>query len=242
VRVDFICGGYFLTKRGPHRAYGRATLERPGNFVTLSPERVHFFPDSWAISWVTESEATRAETATALGIPASSLPALISRVTGAFEELFFWPNVIPTVAAARQLLQMVPPSPGWLIVGFGVAEDDVAGLLERNAPPAQKPGFAPTGSGGVFEVLAKRQPLEPGSVELGFDVLEIGYGMLWHTCLDFDLAATRAYAGALNANGLLPDYAAATDAARVLTNQLHAANRGTVTAAQIVHYRAGGGS
>jgi len=240
--VEFICGGYFLTKRGPHRTYERANLGQPGNFVTLSPERVYFFPDSWALSWVSESETTRAEVTTALGIPASSLPALIPQVTGAFEELFFWPNVIPTVSAARQLLQMVPPSPGWLIVGFGVAEDDVAGLLERNAPPAQKPGLAPTGSGGVFEVLANRQPLEPGFVELGFDVLEISYGMLWHTCLDFDLAATEAYEGALNANGLLPESAAATHAARVLMNQLHPANPLIVTAAQIVHYDTESGS
>lgn len=240
--MEFICGGYFLTKRGPHRTYERANLGQPGNFVTLSPERVYFFPDSWALSWVSESETTRAEVTTALGIPASSLPALIPQVTGAFEELFFWPNVIPTVSAARQLLQMVPPSPGWLIVGFGVAEDDVAGLLERNAPPAQKPGLAPTGSGGVFEVLANRQPLEPGFVELGFDVLEISYGMLWHTCLDFDLAATEAYEGALNANGLLPESAAATHAARVLMNQLHPANPLIVTAAQIVHYDTESGS
>ena len=89
---------------------------------------------------------------------------------------------------------MVPPSADWLIVGFGVGEDEVAGLLERNAPPAQKPGFAPTGSGGVFEVLAKRQPPERGFVELGFDALEISHGMLWHTCLDFDLSGTKAYA------------------------------------------------
>ena len=240
--MEFICGGYFLTKRGPHRAYDRATLGQPGNFVTLSPERVYFFPDSWALSWVSESETTRAEATTALGILASSLPTLIPQVTRAFEELFFWPNVIPTVSAARQLLQMVPPSPGWLVVGFGVAEDDVATLLERNEPPAQKPGFAPTGSGGVFQVLANRKPLEPGFVELGFDVLEISYGMLWHSCLDLDLAATEAYDGALNANGLLPDYAAATHAARVLMNQLHPANPGIVTAAQIVHYDSEGSS
>jgi hypothetical protein len=185
---------------------------------------------------VSENEATRVETAAALGIPASTLPAVIPQVTGAFGELFFWPNVIPSVSAARQLLQMVPPSPGWLIVGFGVTELEVAGVLERNAPPPQIPGFAPVGASGVFEVLAKQQLLEPGFVELGFDVLEISYGLLSHTCLDFDLASTKAYDGELNADGLLPNYAAAEHAARVLTKHLDPANPDALTVAKIVCY------
>jgi len=66
---------------------------------------------------------------------------------------------------------------------------------------------------------------------------EISHGMLWHTCLDFDLSGTKAYEAALNADGLLPDYAAAAHAARVLTNTLQPAPpRGTLTAAQIVRY------
>jgi len=52
---------------------------------------------------------------------------------------------------------------------------------------------------------------------------EISHGMLWHTCLDFDLSGTKAYEAALNADGLLPDYAAAAHAARVLTNTLQPA-------------------
>jgi len=65
---------------------------------------------------------------------------------------------------------------------------------------------------------------------------EISHGMLWHTCLDFDLSGTKAYEAALNADGLLPDYAAAAHAARVLTNTLQPPPRGTLTAAQIVRY------
>ena len=65
---------------------------------------------------------------------------------------------------------------------------------------------------------------------------EISHGMLWHTCLDFDLSGTKAYEAALNADGLLPDYAAAAHAARVLTNTLQPPPRRTLTAAQIVRY------
>jgi hypothetical protein len=41
---------------------------------------------------------------------------------------------------------------------------------------------------------------------------------------------------------VLPESAAATHAARVLMNQLHPANPGIVTAAQIVHYDTESGS
>jgi hypothetical protein len=222
--VDFICGGYFLTKPGP------------GSAVTLSPEQVHFFPDSWAIAWTRQSDATRAESAAALGIPGSALPAVIQQVTDAFEDLFFWPNVIPSVSHARRLLEMVPHSNDWLIVGFGVSEEDSRSLLASNAPLPRQPGFAPTGSGGIFDVLAKRQPLEAGFLELGFDVLEISHGLLWHTSLDFDLRGTKAYDGALNVDGLLPSYPAAQRAARVLTSSLGRGNPSTVTPALIVRY------
>ena len=130
--MDFICGGYFLTKPGP------------GSVITLSPEQAHFFPDSWAISWTTHSDATRAENAAALGIPASTLPAVIQQVTDAFEDLFFWPNVIPSVSYARRLLQMVPHSSDWLIVGFGVSDEGARSLLASNAPLPHQPGFAPS--------------------------------------------------------------------------------------------------
>jgi hypothetical protein len=46
------------------------------------------------------------------GIPASMLPAVIQQVTDAFEDLFFWPNVIPSVSYARQLFQRYRPHDG----------------------------------------------------------------------------------------------------------------------------------
>jgi hypothetical protein len=88
----------------------------------------------------------------------------------------------------------------------------------------------------VFDVLARRQPLEAGFVELGFDVLEISHGLVWHTSLDFDLRGSKAYEGALNGNGLLPNYPAAQGAARLLASHLGRANPGTVIPALIVRY------
>jgi hypothetical protein len=234
--MEFICGGYFLTKRGPR---GAEAVTRPGKFVTISSRTgFYFFPDSWALSWVNESETTRVAIAAALDIPPSALPSLIPQVTDVFEKLFFWPNAIPSVDAARQLLQLVPRSPDWLLVGFAVAAEQVERLLARNAPPPQKPGFAPTGAGGVFKTLAERKPLEPGFVELGFDVLNIDHGMVLQTNLDFDLALTKAYDGILNAEGLLPEYAAARHAAEVLTNRRDLGSPRTMTAAKIVSYDA----
>jgi hypothetical protein len=230
--VDFVCGGYFLTKRGP-----RERAFRPqGSFVTISPEQVQFFPDTWAISWTQDSDEDRVERAAALDVPASALPDLVPAVTDLFDKLFFWPNVIRSVAAARQLLQLLPATPGWLLIGFGVAADDVQDFLLRNAPPPQVPGFAPTGAGGVFKVLAERKPLEPGFNERGFDVLCIDYGMVLQSHLDFDLALTKAYADPLNAEGLLPDYSAARHAAEVLENNPVVGSPRTLTAARIVTY------
>ena len=230
--MDFVCGGYFLTKRRP-----RERAFRPqGTFVTISPERVQFFPDTWAISWATESDEDRVERAAALDIPASALPALIPQVTELFERLFFWPNVIRSVAAARELLHLLARTPGWLLIGFDVAPADVEDLLVRNAPAPQVPGFAPTRAGGVFETLSERKPLEPGFSERGFDVLCIGSGMVWHSHLDFDLALTKAYDGALNVDGLLPDYSSARRAAEVLTNNPAVGSPRPFIAARIVTY------
>ena len=230
--MEFICGGYYLTKRGPR---GRA-FRPQGGFVTISPEQVQFFPDTWAISWARVSDEDRAERAAALDIPGSALPALIPQVTELFDRVFLWPNVIRSVADARQLLQLLPPTPGWLLVAFDVAAQDVEDLLVRNAPAPQIPGFAPTGSGGVFDTLAERKPLEPGFSERGFDVLCIDYGMVFESHLDFDLALTKAYAGPLNADGLLSDYPAAKRAAGVLTNNAAVGTPRTLIAARIVTY------
>ena len=62
--MEYVCGGYFLTKRSGCRVPGT-------NFVTLSPNHTYFFPDSWAISWVGETDIERFHCATALGIPES---------------------------------------------------------------------------------------------------------------------------------------------------------------------------
>jgi hypothetical protein len=75
-------------------------------------------------------------------------------------------------------------------------------------------------------MLQKGKPLEPGGVELGFDILEIGYGLLWHTALDFDLGATG-FAGTTNAHGFLPDYTSAAIAAHALTSRLASNNPGS---------------
>jgi hypothetical protein len=223
--VDYICGGYFLTKS-----------DCP--VLTLSPEHATFFPDSWAISWCSGDEGARLRSAAVLGIPSSALPRLVPRVTAAFDELFFWPNVIPSVDAARALLQFLPASKGWTLLAFGVSGEDAATLMARNAPPPPQPGYAPVGSTGIYATLQKGKPLEPGGVELGFDTLEIGFGLLWHTSLDFDLGATD-LAGTTIAHGLLPDYASAARAAHALTSRLAPNNPGTVTAAQIVRYDLG---
>jgi hypothetical protein len=221
--VDFICGGYFLTK---------------SDALTLSPEHATFFPDSWTISWSSDDDETRSRDAPSLGIPSSALPELVPRATAAFDELFFWPNVIASVDAARALLRFLPASNGWTLLAFAVTGEDAAKLVARNAPPPPHPGYAPAGGTGIYTMLQTGKLLEPGGVELGFDVLEIGYGLLWHTSLDFDLTAT-AFARTANTHGLLPDYASAALAAQVLTSRLAPSNPGTVTAAKIVRYDLG---
>ena len=59
-----VCGGYFLTKRGSERG-GRGPKDR----LTVSSDFACFFPDSWALSWVRDSEEGRESHAVALDIP-----------------------------------------------------------------------------------------------------------------------------------------------------------------------------
>jgi len=222
--MEYVCGGYFLTKRSGCRVPGT-------NFVTLSPNHTYFFPDSWAISWVGETDIERFHCATALGIPESTLPSLIARVTSEFDAgTFGWPNVMPTLAATQTMLRLLPWSPEWLLLAFGIAGDDLGGVLAANAPPPTRPGFAPTGAGGIFEVLSRRVPLEPGFDPIGFDALQISFGFVDETIMDYQLPAIG-YNGAVTTDGLLPDY----EAARTVGALLGTPDR-AFTAAIIVSY------
>src|SRR5438552_17756366 len=75
-RMDFVCGGYFLTKPGSERG-GRAPPAR----ISLSKDYACFFPDDWALSWVQDSDEGRESHAAPLGIPPEELRSLIPRVT-----------------------------------------------------------------------------------------------------------------------------------------------------------------
>jgi hypothetical protein len=191
--MDFFCGGYFLTKRT------RRSL------VTLSPQQASFFPDVWAVSWTGESMEARAAAAAALDIPAADLPVLIAKVTQRHREegTFLWPNVIASVSAARKLLALVTPTPGWLLLGIGVEETEAASLLTRGPVPR-------VGVGGVLPMLGARAPLEPGFRELGYDLIELVSGQIENDQHDFDVRQP------LNADGLFTDYDSAERVAAAL--------------------------
>ncbi len=226
--MDFICGGYFLTKRGPRgKRNGRnATAEA----VTLSPDQTDFFPSTMVLEWAREKKY-QPQWADSLGIPHELLPALIEKGTAMFDRgVWFWPNVIPSVDTARELLTLIPASADWLLLGFAVAAETVDELIQRNAPPPQARGYAPNGSGGVYLVLREKKPLAPGCTVLGFDILNISDGQLQTASLDvFD--------GPLNSDRLFSDFASAQQAAKVLSDNPRVSKpTQRFTAAMIVSY------
>ncbi|MBS2022447.1 MAG: hypothetical protein JST92_08560 [Deltaproteobacteria bacterium] len=206
--MDFVCAGYFLTKRiGPGR---------PGaGYLTLSPDRTPFYPDTWAISWAQVSDEARQSRAAALGLPPGSLQTLVPETTALFDRHFFWPNFIRSVLDAKDLVRLLPPLPGLTLLGCEIATDEADRLLRAHPPAPRDPSKPQVRPGGMLDMLRLRRPLEDWGSQRGFDVLCIDHGLIWHTHLDLNLARS-AYDTPLTVDGLLPEYADATRAVEVL--------------------------
>jgi hypothetical protein len=142
----------------------------PPGLLTVSACLAHMAPDTWAIEWARVDETERLACAAEFGIDAHQLPDAIRWATDHLDGGgFAWPNLFLDAAAARdfhrrfvtasvRLLQISLPAPS--LESFLVL-----------TTPRQQPGYAPVGSVGVHDALARRLPLTDLAERRGYEVL-----------------------------------------------------------------------
>jgi hypothetical protein len=162
VMEQLVAGPFLLAK---------ASGKVPEGVLTVSACLADIVPDTWAIEWVKADEPDRLARAAQFGIDAHHLPDAIRWATDHLDGGgFAWPNLFLDASAARdfcrrfvtanvRLLQMSLPGPS------------LESFLILTTPPPQQPGYAPVGSVGVHEALARRLPLGDLAEQRGYEVL-----------------------------------------------------------------------
>ncbi len=176
-RSEIVWAGYYVVRvvEAPSGLRRGALSEQ---ILTLSSCITEFFPDTWALDWVTCSEEDRFDAAAQLGIRGRALPTFARQMTEAFDaSQLGWPNVWLSLDAARQAARdFLPPDAG-VLVGLGLPLDLVDGVLAAAEP---KPG---EGRIGLYSALSQRLPLDPAGEPIGWEILGLERGGTYHSWL-----------------------------------------------------------
>ncbi len=166
---EFLSAGFIIT---------RAVARPPYSSVDLLPELIlsgsdciaQFVPDTWCIDWANDKPESRLETAKFFGLDCPRAAEVSAWATPRFGIDFGWPNVIYNLETAVQLVgKFLPSLPDVKILELALHRTHVARFCEAAAPESQKPGFAPNGMQGVYEVVMKATPQVAGGRVLGFE-------------------------------------------------------------------------
>lgn len=175
---SIISGGFFIARileRPP--GLGDATL--PDRILTLSSCLTEFFPDTWAIRWVTCSDAERIASAAKLGIAECAVSEVVRYATDAFdEEKLRWPCVWRSLDAARAAAETFGLSRDvFAFLELGVPADDMGSLLDALAPG---PSQGPT---GIYASLREGRPLHELGTVAGWELLGVEHAGDFHSWL-----------------------------------------------------------
>ena len=199
-KTEIIAAGYYVA-RVLETPAALAHELLPERVLTLSPCLTEFFPDAWAIEWVTNSDAERLAAASALGIPSHLVPAVVRHMTDALSALQLgWPGVWLSLTAGRAAANdFLPDSSDFALLGLGVPGDLVESLSSAVEP---KPGEGPS---GLYQTLSRRAPLEPTGDPAGWELLgvELGACHSW-LCNSVHVLAQSRLGITPNALGLIP--------------------------------------
>jgi hypothetical protein len=158
---DYICGGYFLTKR----------ISRPpdvSNLVsdwvtTLSSCFTDIAPDTWADADYGHDDVERVQEAVKFGIPATAVSELLNLFTQAVRPQHLT-NFFPSLSIGQNFYRYCTDKDLVVLVGLG---------LERSLVPtlhAQLHDDANQGY-GLIERVNAQSPLERGGEVLGYEPL-----------------------------------------------------------------------
>ena len=181
--------------------------------VTLAHDHTQrrFFPQTWALSWCSETREERLAEAAIFGIAEGDLERVIAWADGAFDFAFgAWDAFFALDAArdaARSFLRNAADLELW---GVGLHRSLVSAFCEASAPPAQQPGYAPVGATAIHIATCVRPaPLADGGTVLGHEVLIPDAGCSFNSpeSLHIDERASFQKAGVVqNQHGLIDSF------------------------------------
>jgi hypothetical protein len=184
----------------------------PSQLITAASDLTAIGPGEWALSWVNPHDSHPQERA-AFGIDDASLPEVSEWVEEKMSTgEWGWPRIFTGLPTAREFLARFHPTGAPTIVGLGMAAEFVDDLL---ADHPDEPGM---GTYGYVETLRRRQPLAPGGVELGYEILgeELGGDFhSWH-CNHLEPVVHDELGIEVNEHGLIDNPEAARRAAEYI--------------------------
>ena len=209
---DYFCGGYVLT-RPADRKEANPTLP-VDKVISISRDVCEFFPDSWALDWARNSERDLEEVRGVFELNEEQIKEISGWARNSFGAQFGAWYVIYRLETARFLknkfLNHLSDSK---LLGIGLHKTLAPDFLKKLKAPPSKPGFAPNGEAGAYEVIIEQRLLEEGGKPLGFEpvvadaVTTIALGCSW-LCNQLELDALKNHIP-INEFGLIDDYEAA---------------------------------
>jgi hypothetical protein len=216
---NYVAAGFFLSRHAGLCDCAGLDLRR----ITMAHDHSQrrFFPESWTLSWCSESREERLERAAVFGIGERDLERVIAWADQSFGSEFGAWDVIFTLegarAAVRSFLQNATNLELW---GVGLHRSLVADFCKASAPPPQVPGYAPTGASGLHVATCERPAhLADGGTVLGHEILIPEFGASFNSPESRHLdeqAAFRASGVVPNGLGLVDSFEDALSCCRYL--------------------------
>ncbi len=158
--VEFVSGGYFLTKLVSRPAYNSTSL-LPPRILSVSRCIAETVPGAWAIEWASFSDEEREEEAARWQIGPGILPQVLEWTTRRLEEgEMGWPDVFLSASIARQFVeQFLPVTDDLVLVGIGLPLAFADEFTAEEEPS------------GVRRAVGDGKKLESDGRVLGFEIL-----------------------------------------------------------------------
>jgi hypothetical protein len=210
--MDYYLAGYYLVDGLPRPSQMASFL--PAMLWSISSCLCAIYPDTWALSWVTQTPVDRSAMQAHLGLDAEDFGTLQAQTDAAFEQQYFgWPNVWLERAAAEQFQrQYLAAFPQVKLLSLALPAAYLEDFL-RSSTPAPGQGVA-----GPHQMLSRRIKVAGSAANAsarGYEILGAEVGGSFHSflCNYLEVPYQQQLQVRFNDYGLIADYADAVRAA-----------------------------
>ena len=164
-------GGYYLTRTVERPPYVSAEL-LPGRILSFSECICDFVPAIWVIEWAGIGAQERIAEAAKFGLSEEELGEAITWVTSSLEaRKIGWPGVFFSVREAREFAsRFLGNQRDVRLFGIGMRDEQAEKLIEEcRTDPSEA-------ASGAIDAVASGVGLEPGGIELGWEILCYDFG------------------------------------------------------------------